>query len=976
MFPKPREILALALLVACVVGPVHGARADASALDYRVRLAAPGAARSIPGWAGELAADIGADFGIELHAALPGSGSGVLAARGAADGALQAAVDALVPWMRVRLDADRADEVLARLRTDPRVDRLEAVPLARTCGLVADDPLLRNQAPWLEQVGVPLAWGLAPDPAEVPCLVAIVDGGTDWLHPDLLANVAVNPDEIPGDGIDQDGNGFVDDVYGWNFANDTPDPAPLSTQDFNARHGTHVAGTVGAVLGNGIGVAGVGANPSLILVNAAHPEIDAGIAYGYEGILYAVSRGAKVINCSWRTLRLIGGQYYDAPYSEFEALVLKLARVSGALVIAAMGNDSAEDLWATPAGYPDAVAVGATDLTEAVPWTLGNRGPWLELYAPGQTIVSTFPRWMPTHLGPYGPLTGTSMATAVATGVAAFVAGQRPDWTAEQLRARLTWSAEAAPALEGHRLVRADLALATSAPPDVAVQLRGVTDQDADGLVEGRETVDVRFSARSMFSSQAGVRIEAQTTDPWLVALIGAIAVPRVPADQDLNISRGLQFWVHPEAPPGHLARVQLRAVSGGVVGPWNSGTIALRPLAASLSNSRLRLTASANAMLGEPSIVVSQEPFDPALARVAESFGFLKRAALMLATGPDRLSHALVPREPGLVVGDFFPLEGGLARQSSAGGDSELVLKYSDRNTSAALGVNVVQRVHLSSRPGTADFVILEYDVVALVSALGGTRWGLAMDWSMPAADPMAEGGGYVDERLVPILDGIRVEAAEAGTGTGVAGVRILAGAQAMGRAAMAVWQLDEEPGWNLPADPSGSPADDALWPLLQPGQQVSLDRTGDRVAVLSGDLGALALDEHARVVLALAIADDAVALDDALERARISWEAGEIGLRPEDLTTGLVRFSQNPFRSSTEASYVLTGPGPVLVQVFDLRGRKVRTLVDEVRGTGVHRVTWDGRDANGASVASGVYLVRLRTPSTVSTQAITRVR
>jgi hypothetical protein len=111
-------------------------------------------------------------------------------------------------------------------------------------------------------------------------------------------------------------------------------------------------------------------------------------------------------------------------------------------------------------------------------------------------------------------------------------------------------------------------------------------------------------------------------------------------------------------------------------------------------------------------------------------------------------------------------------------------------------------------------------------------------------------------------------------------------------------------------------------------------------------------------------------------LERARLTWETAEIGKTPSELSTGLLRFSRNPFRSDTELWFAMAESGPAVVEIFDLRGRRIRTLLDEFRRAGIHRVGWDGRDGRGAGVASGVYYVRLRTGAGTSSQPVTRVR
>jgi len=297
----------LALLFGLVLGPASSP-ADDESVDVRVRFSQRALLESN---AIEVARSLAADQSVVVRLVLDPALHDALVARVARDVARSGSVppaamlEELGRWARISVRASELPRVLDAVATDWRIDRYEEVLLARVQGLVPDDPLLPNQAGWLDQVHLPAAWAAVSREGGRGARVAVVDGGTEWDHPDLVANVAVNEADPAGDGIDPDQNGFVDDAIEWCFARGDGDPSPLDGQNFNARHGTHVAGIVGAVLGNGTGIAGAGGNPELILVNAAHPTIDGGIAYGYEGILYAVARGADVINCSWRTARFV-----------------------------------------------------------------------------------------------------------------------------------------------------------------------------------------------------------------------------------------------------------------------------------------------------------------------------------------------------------------------------------------------------------------------------------------------------------------------------------------------------------------------------------------------------------------------------------------------------------------------------------------------------------------------------------------------
>jgi hypothetical protein len=365
-------------------------------------------------------------------------------------------------------------------------------------------------------------------------------------------------------------------------------------------------------------------------------------------------------------------------------------------------------------------------------------------------------------------------------------------------------------------------------------------------------------------------------------------------------------------------------------------------------------------------------------LGREIDAVGFLARGGLLLGNGPDRVSDALLPRGPVIPYKDFFPEPDGLSFEYADAGPAEIRLAYTDRGSPRELGVRVMQRERVYSASVESGFVLLDYEVGVFGVSVSDLRWGLALDWSMPARAGLS-GIGRVAERFVPISGdrGLRAEAATPGSGSGVAGVLVLGDARQVGLNALGYWSIDGDVGWNTPGESGETVEDAVLWELMSPGiDHANLDRTGDRVAILSGELGTVDVGQHKRFAVALAIAPDEARLEEMLEQARLTWEAAEIGKTPSDLSTGLLRFSRNPFRSDTELWFAMAEPGTAVVEVFDLRGRRVRTLLEDFRRAGIHRVSWDGRDAGGAGVASGVYYVRLRSSAGTSTRPVTRVR
>ena len=209
-----------------------------------------------------------------------------------------------------------------------------------------NDPFFSNQANAFTRVNAINGWTSGKGDSTVA--IATIDGGTNWQHEDLLPNVWINPAEDINhngrfdqsappsgdeDGIDQDLNGFVDDVVGWNFATNSNNPLGLVATPVSAGHGTATASIFGARTNNNIGMAGASWNCALMSVCAADPVTDGSIYYPYEGIAYAYMSGAKVINCSFgRT----GG------VSLMEQEVVTAATQAGALVVASAGNGGAD----------------------------------------------------------------------------------------------------------------------------------------------------------------------------------------------------------------------------------------------------------------------------------------------------------------------------------------------------------------------------------------------------------------------------------------------------------------------------------------------------------------------------------------------------------------------------------------------------------------------------------------------------------
>ena len=281
----------------------------------------------------------------------------------------------------------------------------------------------------MSRIQAPAAWDISTGSRSV--MVAVIDTGVQYNHPDLAQNVAVNVGEVRDNGVDDDGNGYVDDYYGFDFVGYSGDPMD------DHFHGTHCAGTIGARGNNGEGVAGVAWSVSLLPVKVLDSSGSGTLASVAAGIHYAVARGATVISMS------LGGPSSSVALES----AIAAARQSGVLVVAAAGNSGLnnDDYPSYPASSPseNVVAVAATNSSDARPaWS--NYGlSSVDVAAPGVNILSTILG------GDYSYLSGTSMATPHVAGMAAVLRSINSGLTYGQIKSILVSTSDPVASLRG-----------------------------------------------------------------------------------------------------------------------------------------------------------------------------------------------------------------------------------------------------------------------------------------------------------------------------------------------------------------------------------------------------------------------------------------------------------------------------------------------------------------------------------------------
>ena len=466
--------------------------------------------------------------------------------------------------------------VVARaFASDPNIEYAEPIFIQHVHA-EPNDPLYPQQW-YLQAVKAAEGWDIEQGDSQV--ILAIIDSGVDTDHPDLLSKIWVNSEEIPGNGIDDDGNGFIDDISGWNFVknNGNPNPSPDGIDnngdgivDGGVDHGTSMAGFAAAATNNLEGIAGLGWNCTIMPILVMNDEGSGFTDVISQGIRYAADNGAHVINLS------LGG----SQFSETQRQVIEYAYQKGAVVVAAAGNQNYDQLH-YPAAYPKVVAVGGTANEADLRSSISNFGIFVDVMAPGgdfnlrppSEMISTVYYDPAFGFKDYyrartkeGYLTaGTSSSSALVSGLMGLVISQHPEWTNEQVIRQVVLTADNIDNINpnfsgrlGSGRINSNRALTENNLTDVSprIKLLGeVTFSDAaggdnDNIFERGETIDVTVSAYRNYSISPAYNavLTLTTNDTDLTVIDGILNYGIFPADTAINITNGFSFKVNDNA--------------------------------------------------------------------------------------------------------------------------------------------------------------------------------------------------------------------------------------------------------------------------------------------------------------------------------------------------------------------------------------------------------------------------------------------
>lgn len=626
-------------------------------------------------------------------------------------------------------------EVAKEFARDPFVEYAEPLFIDRIQD-TPNDPQVEQQA-HLNFINAALAWDIVKGESG-NVIIAIVDGGVDWQHEDLKANIWNNEDEIPDNGIDDDDNGFIDDVRGWSFATNSNDPSGRESQRSLEQHGTHVAGIAAAVTNNNIGVSGVSWNCTIMPVNVAprNAENDSVLQSTYDGVAYAADNGADIINCSWGNSR----------HSNLAQEIVDFAYANGSLLVCAAGNErkNADSEPHFPSSYNHVLAVGSIDNTGRKAGS-SSYGISVDVFAPGTSVLSTSPQ------DQYIRISGTSMSSPLTAGIAGLVKTLHPEYTVDQLRETIRVTANNIDGLNpsfagllGKGSVDALQAVQETESPAIRVVDASYSEPSGEGNIEVEEVVNlvVRFTNYLKDASNIAISINAIDANVSIVNGSSNIAVLKT----NDTVEASFQFAIEKEISEGTILKFIMN-ISADNYSDRDLVQIATNPPQILSHDTGTLLTSiTAQGNIGFAGFA-DDTPGD---GFVFNGTNMLFEGGLMIGTGVNTLSDCIRGGTDSEQDDDFKSLTALSIVSPGEFSDQEGSVLLDDSFASLPLQVNISQTTFTYNKEPFNDFIIYRYNIKNVgTNTLTNVYAGLFFDWDITTNGGM-DNARFDDQRKI----------------------------------------------------------------------------------------------------------------------------------------------------------------------------------------------------------------------------------
>ncbi len=841
-------------------------------------------------------------------------------------------------------------DAIALLLTDPSVKYAEPQYINRYCYTPNDNSGTLASQYFLTKIQAYNAWDIWK--GDTNTVIGIVDSGSDWDHPDLAANVAINWAD-PIDGVDNDADGFIDNFHGWDVSENDNNPVVG-----NSYHGSHVSGCAAEVTDNGTGGAGPSFKCRFLPVKCSLDASTTSIDNGYDGIVYAADHGCSIINLSWGRA---GG------FSQFESDIIDYAAINHDItVVTAAGNNNVDETF-YPTQYANAISVASTASNDGKS-SFSNYGFNVDVCAPGSGILSTY------YNNTYASLDGTSMASPVAAGCAAMIKSRFPSFNHEQVRQQLRNTADNIYGVAGNTVYQNKLgkgrvnlftAMTDTTSPGVRASIVSIKDNNDEVLV-GNDTMSITALFKNLLRPTTNLTCNLTASTNQISILqntftIGALGT----LDTISNFSNVFRVRIKTTAPINLVVPFKL-TMTDGVWTDFLSFNVVVNVDYINVQENDISTTQTSKGRIG----FNTSGPGEGLGFRYMGGPNNVYEMGLMIGDGTHIVANG-VRNETGAYDEDFGYSVRVTQTPNSASDFYASGIANNNGPTAQGnkLSIDIPHHTYAWNTNPDRGYIIVEYVIRNIGNTtISNLHAGIFADWDVNDVADTSTNAFYSNKDTVDLARKMGIVYNTWADGY-YCGIKLLTNT-----APFHHYGIDNVAGGNGGvdiADQTDFFSDADKFIVLSTNRDVAgnVNPEGNDVCdVTSTGPYTIAPGDSVIVAFALTCGENLISIQNSAEAAQVKYDNLHLGITDQVLTDRmLLSVYPNPSNKSTSVTYNVLSTGDVVLAVYNELGENLMTVIKQKMNAGIHTVVF-----NISDLPSGNYFIQLRSDNQIEVQKL----